>query len=212
LYSSTQHDVARAFLAWSAIPMSIGMLRFFSFFQGLGQLVIMIFAMMQDLVVFLVVFLTSILGFGIAFHCLFSDTTMFQSSGATFLTLFDAALGSHDFETYNGHKYQNLGFVTMGLYTTFVSIILLNLIIARMSSTHDKISDKSFEQWSMVMAKNVKDCLLIKEKSSPMCMLSPPFNIISTVMFPLDLWAKTVTWRDNEVPSISGTVSDRIIR
>ena len=52
----------------------------------------------------------------------------------------------------------------MALYVTFVMIILLNLIIARMSSTHEKIKDKSFEQWSMVMAKNVQDCLLIYEK------------------------------------------------
>ena len=52
----------------------------------------------------------------------------------------------------------------MALYVTFVMIILLNLIIARMSSTHEKINDKSFEQWSMVMAKNVQDCLLINEK------------------------------------------------
>lgn len=35
-----------------------------------------------------------------------------------------------------------------------------------MSSTHEKINDKSFEQWSMVMAKNVQDCLLINEKVS----------------------------------------------
>ena len=54
----------------------------------------------------------------------------------------------------------------MALYVTFVMIILLNLIIARMSSTHEKINDKSFEQWSMVMAKNVQDCLLINEKVS----------------------------------------------
>ena len=61
----------------------------------------------------------------------------------------------------------------MALYVTFVMIILLNLIIARMSSTHEKINDKSFEQWSMVMAKNVQDCLLINEKVSiiPMFML-----------------------------------------
>jgi hypothetical protein len=60
--------------------------------------------------------------------------------------------------------YSALGITVMALYVTFVMIILLNLIIARMSSTHEKINDKSFEQWSMVMAKNVQDCLLINEK------------------------------------------------
>jgi Ion transport protein len=101
--------VARGLLALSAIPMSISLLRFLSFFQHLGQLVIMIFAMSRDLVSFLVVFLISILGFGIAFHSLFPDTSAFSGPGATFLTLFNAALGGHEFETYEGHKYQNLG-------------------------------------------------------------------------------------------------------
>jgi hypothetical protein len=41
------HDVARGFLALSAVPMSIGLLRFLSTFQYLGQLVIIIFAMSQ---------------------------------------------------------------------------------------------------------------------------------------------------------------------
>ena len=65
--------------------------------------------MSRDLVSFLVVFLISILGFGIAFHSLFPDTSAFSGPGATFLTLFNADLGGHEFETYNGHKYQNLG-------------------------------------------------------------------------------------------------------
>ena len=38
----------------------------------------------------------------------------------------------------------------MGFYAMFVTIILLNLIIAQMSSTFEKMNEKSFEQWSMV--------------------------------------------------------------
>ena len=92
LYPS-QHNLARGFLAISAVPMSIGLLRFLSTFQYLGQLVIVIFAMSQDLGAFLFVFLVSILGFGIAFHSLFPDREEFQGFSTTFLTLFNAALG-----------------------------------------------------------------------------------------------------------------------
>jgi hypothetical protein len=207
------HNVARGFLAISAVPMSISLLRFLSFFQHLGQLVIMIFAMSRDMVSFLVVFLISILGFGIAFHSLFPDTEAFSGPAATFLTLFNAALGSHEFEVYTGHKYQNLGIATMALYVTFVMIILLNLIIARMSSTHEKINDKSFEQWSMVMAKNVQDCLLINEKNNPLCMLPPPFNAICTAIYPFDYYTKWSRWRSDqeEIPSICGSVSDKLV-
>ena len=46
---------------------------------------------------FLFVFLMSILGFGIAFHSLFPDRSEFAGSGTTFLALFNAALGDHNF-------------------------------------------------------------------------------------------------------------------
>ena len=45
--SAPHHAVARGFLAVSAVPMSLSLLRFLSTFQYLGQLVIIIFAMSQ---------------------------------------------------------------------------------------------------------------------------------------------------------------------
>ena len=57
--------------------------------------------------------------------------------GATVLTLFDAALGGHEFQSFQGHKYQDVGIVAMSLYVVFAVIILMNLIIARMSSAHE---------------------------------------------------------------------------
>ena len=191
--------------------MSIGLLRFLSIFKHLGQLVVMIFAMSQELISFLVVFLMSILGFGIAFHSLFPDIESYRSSGmlalchsstpslinplnplihspshsliyslmliisyhiiscnkcdgidtvfdaltlitplalyytcilahiishypnslthsyqmvcavgATVLTLFDAALGGHEFQSFQGHKYQDVGIAVMIVYVAFV--------------------------------------------------------------------------------------------
>ena len=113
---------------------------------------------------FLFVFLMSMLGFGIAFHSLFPDRPEFAGPGATFLTLFNAALGDHNFASVGDHTYQHVGVTTMAVYAMLVTIILFNLIVARMSSTFEKIHDNAHEQWSMVMAKNVQDCLLICEK------------------------------------------------
>ena len=188
--------------------MSIGLLRFLSTFQYLGQLVIIIFAMSQDLGAFLFVFLMSILGFGIAFHSLFPDREEFQGLGSTFLTLFNAALGDHNFGSFQSHKYQLVGVPAMGFYAMFVTIILLNLIIAQMSSTFEKMNEKSFEQWSMVMAKNVQDWLMISEKSNPMCMVPPPLNALTMLFFPLDWWERQRNRAKEEIPSVCGTVSD----
>jgi len=121
------------FLAISAVPMSLSLLRFLSIFPALGRLVVMIIGMVKELGAFFVLFLVFVLGFGIAFHSLFRDLDGFRSTGATVLTLFDAALGGHEFQPFRGHTYEDVGVAVMIVYVVFVVIILLNLIIARMT-------------------------------------------------------------------------------
>eukprot|EP01041_Mallomonas_annulata_P001422 gene1422-biopygen687 len=94
---------AIACLATSAVPMSIGLLQYISTQQDLGQLVLTVFGMGADLGKFFVVFMVSVAGFGIAFHGMFAytpsadDTRNFHTVEGTVYTLFDAALGQHDF-------------------------------------------------------------------------------------------------------------------
>ena len=99
----------------------------------------------------------------------------------------------------------------MTMYAMFVTIILLNLIIAQMSSTFEKMNEKSFEQWSMVMAKNVQDWLMISEKSNALCMVPPPLNAISVVVLPWDAYARRRHAVSSELPSVCGTVCDYVI-
>eukprot|EP01041_Mallomonas_annulata_P008633 gene8633-biopygen4151 len=70
----TRQSDAKACLATSAVPMSIGLLQHISTQQELGQLVLTVFGMGQDLGKFFVVFMVSVAGFGIAFHGLFAYT------------------------------------------------------------------------------------------------------------------------------------------
>ena len=214
-YYPSQHNVARGFLAWSTIPMSLGLLRFISAFKILGHLVNVIFAISSDLGSFLVVFFMSIVGFGIAFHSLFPDKPEFSDFWSTVLTLFVAALGEHDFlkKDFQNHAFESVGLLTMTLYVTFLGIILLNLIIAKMNNTFDSVENKARQQWSMVMAKNVQDCLLIREKNNPLCMLPPPLNALLIVPFwPWDIleWWKSRETKEDR-PSICGSTSDFIL-
>ena len=66
----------------------------------------------------------------------------------------------------------------MVIYITVFMIVLLNLVIARMSSTHQKIDLSSLEVWSKVQSMNVEEFVLIFERN-PMCMLPAPLNLIS---------------------------------
>ena len=64
------HSLARGALGLSAIPMSVGLLRFLSVSQEYGQLVVTLIAMVTDLVSFLGIFIISVLGYGgISFGC-----------------------------------------------------------------------------------------------------------------------------------------------
>lgn len=213
-------DGAQAWLTLSAISLSLGLLRFQSLVKQTGQLVIMIFEMINDLGAFLLVFMTCILGFGIAFHSLFPTLDGFQSASATFLTLFDAALGNHDFSLFAAESaHETIGIVLMMVYTILVMIVLLNLIIARMSATHEKIDSSALEVWSRVQAINVEQFVLLFERN-PMSMLPPPLNIISVSawivnsMFSVKKIFKSKKFEPNKVPkddivnSIAGTTSD----
>jgi hypothetical protein len=136
----------------------------------------MIREMMNDLGSFLWVLLPCLLGFGIAFRNLFPNLKggHFSFVLATFVTLFDAALGSHDFGIFtqpistdlscSSHDNCRLsdaenddidlsnlsvpGTVLMIVYVTVVMVVLLNLVVARMSASHEKINQSALQEWS----------------------------------------------------------------
>ena len=153
---------ARGWLAVSAIPLAFSLLRFLSISKATGQLVIMVFEMMKDLISFIQVFCTCIVGFGITFHGLLANSGSnkvdspdhpkgenhsFDSLLSTIFTLFDAAVGNHEFKWVMGESYELIGIVLLGVFVVFAAVLLVNLIVARMSATHDKIDERSLEVW-----------------------------------------------------------------
>lgn len=223
------HDIkdskqwAETFLALSTISLSLSILRFQSMWKQTGQLVIMVFEMMVDLGSLLLVYLTLVFGFGIAFFSLAPEagvlggqsTHNFSNSLQSFLTLYDATLGQHDFGIFSGADHETVAIGLMVLYIALAMIILLNLVVARMSATHEKIDKVSHELWARIQASNVSEFILLYERHS-FCMLPPPFNILSiTVSYmesALDYFGGTTRSSENESISWSGTVSDRIVR
>lgn len=227
-------EIAQTFLCLSAISLSVGILRFLSIWEHTGQLVIMYFGMLKDLAPFLLVFLIFVLGFGIALHGIFPDIKekTFSNVGQTFLTLFDAALGQHNFSVFDREDDNNIlntslpsdsfkdwfkqfvGASLMVSYIVLVMIVLLNLIVARMTSTHDKIETRSLEIWSKVQSKNVDEFVMNYDRN-PMCMLPAPFNLIP-ISCSLCEWISGLRKPDLEpsssIKSITGTVCDVVTR
>ncbi len=150
-YFLGQDDVSRMLLSISAIPLSSSILQYFSLVRSLGELVILIFAMLNEIFVFLFVYFTCLVGFGITFLGMFYGGDGFSDPSETFLTLYQAALGAFDFNIFNASSsitYSSVGLVILVIFITLTAIILLNLLIARMSNTYQKIDDKAREEWS----------------------------------------------------------------
>jgi len=92
----------------------------------------------------------------------------------------------------------------IAIYMLSSAILLINLLIARMSTTYQRINDKALQEWSYVYASTVQSFVLIKEKS-PLSMLPAPLNLITTCLAPLHN-----SFLKKEI-SIAGTVTDAIL-
>jgi hypothetical protein len=176
-------------LAISVIFMSISILKYLSGYEPLGKMVFMIFAMLEDLGKFALIFLVVVFGFYVAMFCLckqqaeHSDSNFaYSTRTSTFLYLLSSAFQNYNSdwnEAFPNHddKFRWWAIGLQNIFVVFASVMLLNLVIARMSATHDMMNEKSFQEWQYRRALAVKSYLLIYERC-PLSMLAPPFNLL----------------------------------
>jgi ankyrin repeat protein len=231
LYRFREYElIAQGMISFSAIISSFGMLRYFFLFESLGKLVLILFAMTFDLISFAIVFFVIIFGFSVTLFSILHgatfnghEDTYFSTYQDTFVTLFSAALGNYDRDMFkNSSSFYVLAFVTLTFFLVTASLVLISLIVAQMSTTFNAKESRSFEEWQFEKARFTKSFLLIEE-SNPMCMLPPPFNLITFALFPIHLsfiyhWKcdskinPEIDVKDkNKIVSICGTASDRLI-
>lgn len=142
-------NYGKAAIALSAIPLAMLQLQYLSLFKTLGLLVLMIQSMMLDVFTFIVVYIVNIYGFTVCFRAMFYTDNDYSSTGITFLTLFQSTLGEFDFDAFTG-TFKMLGWLVMVLFLTLTNVLLVNLLIAQMSNTYNRIIQKSREEWTFV--------------------------------------------------------------
>ena len=184
-------DVALGAISAACIFFSVGILRYFCLFEAVGKLIIMLQAMVVELAAFAVVFIIFSIGFCLALYCIMDQATGFSSFGTTLLTLFAASLQNFD-STYEslaaGRSFFAISLCIEIVFVVLSSVVLLNLVIARMSAVHEKIDENSFQHWQFTRAVRTKKFLLLEEKH-PFCMLPAPLNLIpSSVYFLHSFW------------------------
>lgn len=197
--------IARVILSLASIPMSFGLLRYFSIYRPLGELVISIEAMASELMNFLIIYLTCILGFGISFYALFYKVDkVYSTSGFTFLTLIQNTLQTFDFDAFltDSNIVNILGISLLVVFLVLTEVVLLNLLIAKMSSSYEVIKVQSRQEWSFAFAKLVTQYMLLEEHHV-FCLLPAPFNLVTIAFLPFQYYG--MKWFRI---SIAGTLSN----
>jgi hypothetical protein len=145
-------------------------------------------AMSIDILRFALIFIISIFGFCVAMYSLSRNQGVygFGTKQQTFITMFSAAFGNYEtnfaesFPDFDD-RFRSLSIAIELVYVVFTAVLLLNLVIARMSATHDKIDKIAFEEWRFLRATDLLNVILIEERS-PFGMLPAPFNIICVMI------------------------------
>eukprot|EP00752_Nemacystus_decipiens_P004796 g4364.t1 len=131
--------VGRAFFAVSAPLLFARLLFFGKIFKRQGVVIQAIGIMLDELAHFGLVLGVIMMGFTLAFFVLFVDELTY---GDTWLYVFKAMLGETDvFEDYYEDQLGEIAKLLLVVYLFVVSILLLNLLIAVLSTAHARIEE-----------------------------------------------------------------------
>ncbi len=209
--AATSLQWERLILSLTKITLAFNILRSMLYVETYGSLTMSLFEMMKDVKAFLVVFVIPFTGFvfaaysvvGYATHCdlpeeilsvqkvlqvflplmpstnqdLFSDTASNTSDSNLFLR-------EEDSKMFNEAVLK----IIIVTFQVIISVVLTNLLIARMTKSYEKIELSAFNKWIASKAKITMDLLMVQERGSAR-MLPPPLNIITIIISIIEaLW------------------------
>ena len=206
-------------LSMSAIPISLGLLRYPSAFtKNFGITILSAFFHTENLLAILCIFIATGVGFGVAFYGIFHGLfgrydSGFESPKEAFFVLFNAIFKSYDLTIFDSSRQPELGRSLFVVFIVWVVAVLFNMIIAQIVVSHHDIRLRANDSWVLYKSKLVQQYILVLE-SSPLCMLPPPFNLLTSCLYiPHSIY----TWRarlyKHKVYSLSlaGSISDLLL-
>lgn len=122
---------------------------------------------------FVFVVVVVMVGFAMALHVLFRGRDSF---GETFLGLFNAMLGDTDFfDEFSGERYDSVATVLLVTYLFVVTIMLLNLLVAILSTAHTRDTVKG--EFKASKARIIQHYRFVVDED----LLPAPFNVVQLV-------------------------------
>ncbi|XP_075706992.1 transient receptor potential cation channel subfamily V member 3 [Rhinoderma darwinii] len=168
----------KEYLAFLVLAMALGwanMLYYTRGFQSLGIYSVMIQkVIMNDVLKFLFVYILFLFGFGVALASLIEncadgdECSAYKSFSTAIVELFKLTIGLGDLEMQHDSKYPVLSLLLLIAYVILTFVLLLNMLIALMGETVEKISKESENIWRIQRARTIMEF----EKSLPMWLKS----------------------------------------
>lgn len=124
--------------------------------------------MMADFLRFAVIMAVVMLGFAVSFFALVRDDS-------TWLKVFNAMLGDTAFfEDFEEHEYEAAGTILLMGYLLVITILLLNLLIAVLSTSHANVQGNAAQEFKVSKARFVQHYRFVVDEE----LLPPPFNLL----------------------------------
>lgn len=148
-----------------AAPMAWCYLLFFCRgFEAIGPFVDMIYRMCAgDMSRFFIIYIIYLLGLAQAFLNVMGGVEGYQNEGYTIMTLMRMTFGEFDFFSFDMSRHPTLAKLLFFYFMLFVTVLLMNMLIAMMANTYQNISDRSEKEWRrqwaqiiMVLERSVK--------------------------------------------------------
>lgn len=164
-------QIAETAMLSIAAPMAWCYLLFFCRgFGAIGPFVGMIYKMcIGDMSRFFIIYIIYLLGLALAFSHVMKGVEGFQNAGYTIMTLMRMTFGEFDFFTFDRSRQPALAKLLFFYFMLFVTVLLMNMLIAMMANTYQNISDRSEKEWRrqwahiiMVLERSVKPSELKK--------------------------------------------------
>ncbi|XP_063813439.1 transient receptor potential cation channel subfamily V member 3 [Pseudophryne corroboree] len=164
----------KEYLAFLVLAMALGwanMLYYTRGFQSLGIYSVMIQkVILNDVLKFLFVYILFLFGFGVALASLIEncadgdECSAYKSFSTAIVELFKLTIGLGDLEMQHDSKYPVLFLLLLITYVILTFVLLLNMLIALMGETVEKISKESEHIWRLQRARTILEF----ERSLPM--------------------------------------------
>ena len=147
-----------------------------------------IFAMTSVLLKFGFLMAIVMLGFAISFYALFQGSSL--SFGDVFLELFKAMLGEAGFFEFfeDGERfpvvaehYRVVTTLLLVVYLFFITIMLLNLLIAILNTSHAAVQEDVHRAFKVSKARMIENYRFVVHKD----LLPAPYNVVPVVVAPL---------------------------